>query len=164
MTDLTIEPKWNASINRLERNEFATGGADGNMNIAPRQLAENVFWLKDDIDGKITAINESNIAQDAAINDKASAADVAAKNDLQDAAINQNTIDIGGLLVAVSEHTTAIIDLDDRATAIEGDITVLTANGKDQNTGSVLKFWTGTQLEYEAVGTKTPTTIYLVTE
>lgn len=131
MTDLTIVPKWNATINRLERNELATGGADGNMNIAPRQLAENIFWLKDDIDGKITAINESNIAQDAAINGKANAADVDAKNGLQDAAISskastddvnaknglqdaaisQNATDVSNLSVTVSEHTTAINDL-----------------------------------------------------
>lgn len=111
MTDLTIVPTWNAAINRLERNEFATGGADGNMNIAPRQLAENVFWLKADIDGKITTLTEYNTTQDAAINDKASAADVDAKNGLQDAAISQNTTDISALSVTVSEHTTAINDL-----------------------------------------------------
>lgn len=131
MTDLTIVPTWNAAINRLERNELATGGADGNMNIAPRQLAENVFWLKADIDGKITTLTEYNSTQDAAINDKASAADVDAKNglqdaaiegkadsadvdvknDLQDAAISQNTTDISALSVTVVGHTTAIADL-----------------------------------------------------
>lgn len=91
MTDLTIVPKWNAAINRLERNELATGGADGNMNIAPRQLAENVFWLKDDIDGKITTLTEYNTTQDAAI--------------------SQNATDVSNLSVTVSEHTTAINDL-----------------------------------------------------
>ena len=121
MTDLTIVPKWNATINRLERNEFATGGADGNMNIAPRQLAENVFWLKADIDSKLTAINNDvsskantvdvntkNGLQDTAISSKASTDDVNAKNDLQDTAINQNTTNISGLSVVVDEHTTAI--------------------------------------------------------
>lgn len=131
MTDLTIVPTWNAAINRLERNEFAAGGADGNMNIAPRQLAENVFWLKADIDGKLTTLTEYNTVQDAAINGKASASDVDAKNGLQDAAISskasttdvnaknglqdtaisQNTTDISALSVTVSEHTTAINDL-----------------------------------------------------
>lgn len=184
MTDLTIEPKWNTAINRLERNEFATGGADGNMNIAPRQLAENIFWLKDDVDGKLTTLNQAVIAQDAiisskantvnvdakndlqdtAINSKANSIDVDAKNDLQDISINQNSTDIGGLLVTASEHTTAIIDLDSRVGASEASIIALTNNGKDQNTNAALKFWTGTQLEYDAVVIKDPSTIYLVTE
>lgn len=111
MTDLMIVPTWNAAINRLERNELATGGADGNMNIAPRQLAENVFWLKDDIDGKLTTLNQAVIAQDTAISTKADTVDVDIKNGLQDTAISQNTTDISALSVTVSEHTTAINDL-----------------------------------------------------
>lgn len=111
MTDLTIVPTWNAAINRLERNEFATGGADGNMNIAPRQLAENIFWLKADIDGKLTTLNQAVIAQDTAISTKADTVDVDIKNGLQDTAISQNTTDISALSVTVSEHTTAINDL-----------------------------------------------------
>lgn len=67
MTDLTIVPKWNTGINQLESNEYATGGVSGNMNTAPTQLAENIFWLKDNID---------------------------TKNTLQDTAIAQNTTDI----------------------------------------------------------------------
>lgn len=111
MTDLTIVPTWNAAINRLERNEFATGGADGNMNIAPRQLAENVFWLKSDTDSKLTALTEYNTTQDAAISSKASATDVDNKNGLQDTAIAQNATDISILSVTVGSHTTAINDL-----------------------------------------------------
>lgn len=111
MTDLTIAPKWNAAINRLERNEFATGGADGNLNIAPRQLAENVFWLKADIDGKLTTLTEYNTTQDTAINSKASTDAVNAKHGLQDTEISQNTTDINGLSTIVSGHTTAITAL-----------------------------------------------------
>lgn len=111
MTDLTIVPTWNAAINRLERNELATGGADGNMNIAPRQLAENVFWLKADIDGKLNTLTEYNTTQDAAINSKVNTVDVDIKNGLQDTAINQNATDISSLSVTVGGHTTAINDL-----------------------------------------------------
>lgn len=131
MTDLTIVPVWNTTINRLERNEFATGGADGNMNTAPRQLAENVFWLKADIDGKLTTLTEYNTTQDTAINSKANTIDVDTKNGLQDASINnkanssdvsdknilqdtaisQNATIINDLGLIVSGHTTAITDL-----------------------------------------------------
>ena len=46
MSNLTINPKWNEAINQVETDEFIIGGADGNANLATRQLAENLFWLK----------------------------------------------------------------------------------------------------------------------
>lgn len=46
MSNLTINPKWNEAINQVETDEFIIGGADGNANLAIRQLAENLFWLK----------------------------------------------------------------------------------------------------------------------
>lgn len=46
MTSLTIQPQWHDTINQIEKNEYMLGGATGNMNIAPKQLAENIFWLK----------------------------------------------------------------------------------------------------------------------
>ncbi len=46
MSNLTINPQWHDTINQVERNEPITGGADGNANIATKQLAECVFWLK----------------------------------------------------------------------------------------------------------------------
>lgn len=46
MSNLTIVPKWNENINQVEKDEFITGGVDGNANLAIRQLAENVFWLR----------------------------------------------------------------------------------------------------------------------
>lgn len=111
MTDLTIVPVWNTAINRLERNEFATGGADGNMNLAPRQLAENVFWLKADVDDKLTTLTEYNNTQDIEISSKANTVDVDTKNGLQDTAISQNATDVSNLSSIVSGHTTAIDDL-----------------------------------------------------
>lgn len=47
MSNLTINPQWHDAINQVETDEFITGGADGNANLATRQLAENLFWLKD---------------------------------------------------------------------------------------------------------------------
>lgn len=46
MSNLTINPQWHDAINQVEKDEFITGGADGNANLATRQLAENLFWLK----------------------------------------------------------------------------------------------------------------------
>ena len=47
MSNLTINPQWHDAINQVETDEFITGGTDGNANLATRQLAENLFWLKD---------------------------------------------------------------------------------------------------------------------
>ena len=47
MSSLTINPKWNDEINQVENGEPITGGALGNANIASRQLAENIWYLKD---------------------------------------------------------------------------------------------------------------------
>lgn len=49
MSNLSIVPKWNEQINQVEKGEYITGGADGNANLATRQLAENVFWLKNQV-------------------------------------------------------------------------------------------------------------------
>ncbi len=46
MSNLSITPRWHDTINQVEVNEDITGGADGNANLATKQLAENVFWLK----------------------------------------------------------------------------------------------------------------------
>lgn len=51
MSNLTINPQWHDAINQVETDEFITGGADGNANLATRQLAENLFWLKDYVMG-----------------------------------------------------------------------------------------------------------------
>ena len=46
MTALVLENKWNPTINQVEVGEEISAGPDGNANIATRQLAENVFFLK----------------------------------------------------------------------------------------------------------------------
>ena len=46
MTNLALTPQWHNDINQIERQELMTGGSDGNMNQATKQLAENILWLK----------------------------------------------------------------------------------------------------------------------
>lgn len=46
MSNLPITPQWHNTINQIEKDEFITGGTEGNANLATRQLAENIFWLK----------------------------------------------------------------------------------------------------------------------
>lgn len=60
MSNLPIVPKWNPTINQVEKGEFITGGIDGNANLAPRQLAENIFWLKNKIDNPEDVSTEDN--------------------------------------------------------------------------------------------------------
>lgn len=55
MTNLTLNPQWHAAINQVENGEFITGGPSGNANRATKQLAENLFWLKDGFDCKKSA-------------------------------------------------------------------------------------------------------------
>ena len=47
MSNLLVSPKWNAFINKVDAGEEITGGDLGNANIATRQLAENVMFLRD---------------------------------------------------------------------------------------------------------------------
>ena len=54
MSSLTITPKWNDSINQVEKNEPILGGAGGNANQAIKELAENIFWLKQQLSNKQT--------------------------------------------------------------------------------------------------------------
>lgn len=54
MSNLTIVPQWHDTINQVEKDDFITGGADGNANLATRQLAENIFWLKQYVMGLST--------------------------------------------------------------------------------------------------------------
>lgn len=52
MSNLTIQPQWHTAINQVEPHEPITGGADGNANLATKQLADNVFYLKQKLDDK----------------------------------------------------------------------------------------------------------------
>lgn len=54
MSNLSFVSKWNTEINQLENGEPATGGVNGNINIAPTQLAENIWWLKDEVEKRVT--------------------------------------------------------------------------------------------------------------
>lgn len=48
MSNITLptKPQWNENINQVETTESILGGANGNANLATKQLAENILWLK----------------------------------------------------------------------------------------------------------------------
>ena len=48
MSNITLPttPQWNENINQVEITESILGGANGNANLATKQLAENILWLK----------------------------------------------------------------------------------------------------------------------
>ena len=47
MSNLTlITGQWHDNINQVEKVEPILGGASGNANLATRQLAENILWLR----------------------------------------------------------------------------------------------------------------------
>ena len=108
MTDLITQdpPNWHDTINQLEQNELALGGHLGNLNVAPRQLAENTFYLKSVIETKFTALDKENAAQDLAISTKAEQATIITldeKNATQDTAIEKNRTNAASLLTLVNE-------------------------------------------------------------
>lgn len=51
MSHLQVVSKWNDNINQVETTEPIMGGPNGNANLATRQLAENLFWLKNKVEG-----------------------------------------------------------------------------------------------------------------
>jgi hypothetical protein len=54
MSNLAITPQWHDEINQVETSEPITGGADGNANLATKQLAESLLWLKQQFETKKT--------------------------------------------------------------------------------------------------------------
>lgn len=50
MSNLSLTPQWHNAINQVETTERILGGASGNANLASKQLAENIFWLKQAIE------------------------------------------------------------------------------------------------------------------
>ncbi len=63
MTNLIEQAKWHEHINQLEPNEFITGGTDGNINLAPKQLADRTLYLLEyikNIEKKIGSGAEAN--------------------------------------------------------------------------------------------------------
>jgi hypothetical protein len=63
MSNLSITPQWNDEINQVEPGELISAGPTGNANLATRQLAENIWYLKNIIDSKtgVTVQNAINI-------------------------------------------------------------------------------------------------------
>ena len=62
MSNLVLNPKWNTSINQVENGELISGGADGNANLATKQLAENVWFLKDKVENDLaTKADKSDV-------------------------------------------------------------------------------------------------------
>jgi hypothetical protein len=63
MSNLSITPQWNDEINQVEPGELISAGPNGNANLATRQLAENIWYLKNIIDSKtgVTVQNAINI-------------------------------------------------------------------------------------------------------
>ena len=53
MSSLSITPQWNDEINQVEPGELISAGPNGNANLAARQLAENIWYLRDDLNSKI---------------------------------------------------------------------------------------------------------------
>ena len=54
MSNLTLTAQWHDTINQVETSEPITGGAEGNANLAPKQLAESLLWLKQQFETKKT--------------------------------------------------------------------------------------------------------------
>ncbi|ALF60323.1 phage baseplate protein [Psychrobacter urativorans] len=50
MSTLALTPQWHDAINQVETTEKILGGAAGNANLASKQLAENILWLKQTIE------------------------------------------------------------------------------------------------------------------
>lgn len=56
MSNLTLQAQWHDAINQVETTEKILGGAAGNANLATKQLAENLLWLKQQLGN---TVNES---------------------------------------------------------------------------------------------------------
>lgn len=73
MSNLTlVAGQWHDSINQVEKTEPILGGSSGNANLATKQLAENILWLREHMqahkvgDIYTTTINHANAAAVAA--------------------------------------------------------------------------------------------------
>ena len=54
MSNLTLTAQWHDTINQVETSEPIIGGAEGNANLATKQLAESLLWLKQQFETKKT--------------------------------------------------------------------------------------------------------------
>lgn len=68
MSNLSLTAQWHDDINQVETTEKILGGASGNANLATKQLAENILWLKEFMqaykvgDIYVTTISHTNAA------------------------------------------------------------------------------------------------------
>lgn len=53
MSNLIAVAQWHDAINKVDVTEPIVGGDGGNANLATRQLAENILWLKQRMDNQI---------------------------------------------------------------------------------------------------------------
>ena len=60
MSNLNITAQWHDNINQVDVTEPIVGGDGGNANLATRQLAENILWLKQQI-GSVEAYKVGDI-------------------------------------------------------------------------------------------------------
>ena len=52
MSNLMLTAQWHDTINQVETSEPITGGAEGNANLATKQLAESLLWLRQQFENK----------------------------------------------------------------------------------------------------------------
>lgn len=53
MSNLNLTAQWHDNINQVDVTEPIVGGDGGNANLATRQLAENILWLKQQMANQI---------------------------------------------------------------------------------------------------------------
>jgi hypothetical protein len=102
MSNIVFTPKWNLSINQVEVYEPITGGANGNANLATRQLAENIFYLRDEISTLSIEINDTNKKFDTGITSAKDYADAKKSEAILDANTYADTKDVNNLKSAKS--------------------------------------------------------------
>jgi hypothetical protein len=97
MSNIVFTPKWNSSINQVEVYEPITGGANGNANLATRQLAENIFYLRDEVSALSVEINDTNKKFDTGIASAKDYADTKKSEAILDANTYADTKDVNNL-------------------------------------------------------------------
>jgi hypothetical protein len=97
MSNIVFTPKWNSSINQVEVYEPITGGANGNANLATRQLAENIFYLRDEVSALSVEINDTNKKFDTGIASAKDYADTKKSEAILEANTYADTKDVNNL-------------------------------------------------------------------
>lgn len=123
MSNLVLNPKWNTSINQVENGELISGGPDGNANLATKQLAENVWFLKDSVENSLST--------------KANKADVYTKTEA-DGRYSQKSTTLNGYGIT-DAYTKTQID------SKTGDLTTLKTTDKTQLVKSINEVFDSTK-------------------